>query len=174
LTFENKVPEIKENIDNVSAIINQSLFDLRNLTKSLTNNDVENENLSQLISNECEKINKLKKCNVFFEDYSITKFVPYQTKNIIYRITQEFFHNSLKYADCKTITAVLNENKDFLILNLVDDGKGFDINNNSSFGIGLKNIKTRTKILEGNFDFESIIGKGTKLKIEIPIVKKVD
>lgn len=173
LAFENKAPQINENIDNVSDIINQSLIELRNLSKSLTDNNVDNDTLSQLITKECENINKLKKSKVIFEDFSSTRLLPYQVKNIIYRITQEFLQNSIKHGNCKTISIILDEKINHIILNLSDDGKGFDVINNKSLGIGLKNMKTRTEILKGSFLLKSELGKGTQLKIEIPIIKNV-
>lgn len=48
-----------------------------------------------------------------------------------------------------------------------DDGKGFD-KNSVSKGIGLKNIEDRVKALNGEFDIDTAIGRGTNVNINIP------
>lgn len=168
LAFENKAPQINKSIDNVSEIINQSLTELRNLSKSLIDNSIDNYTLYELVVSECENVNKLKKCKVSFEDFSTTKILPYQIKNIIYRITQEFLQNSIKHSNCKNISIILDENINNIVLTLIDNGKGFNTDSKDYNGIGLKNIKTRTEILNGKFILESKISIGTKLVIEIP------
>jgi signal transduction histidine kinase len=51
-----------------------------------------------------------------------------------------------------------------------DNGKGFDTQKLNSFeGIGLKNIISRVQFLNGSVDFDSTIGNGTTVNIEIPL-----
>jgi signal transduction histidine kinase len=52
---------------------------------------------------------------------------------------------------------------------LVDDGKGFDITSNYTNGIGLKNMKKRIEMLEGELFIESNINVGTKVTVSLPL-----
>ena len=61
LAYENKAPQINENIENISAIINQSLSELRALSKSLTDDSISNSTIVELLQNECKIINELKR-----------------------------------------------------------------------------------------------------------------
>ena len=97
--------------------------------------------------------------------------LPYQTKSILVRIVQEFLQNSIKHAGCKSIDVSLNVNDDAILLQLKDDGKGFDTNAVTGSGIGLNNMKKRTELIGGKFYLESNAGAGTKLNIEIPLPK---
>ena len=51
-----------------------------------------------------------------------------------------------------------------------DNGVGFDTKKINNFdGIGLKNIQSRIAFLKGSVNFDSAIGRGTTVVIEIPV-----
>lgn len=168
LAFENKAPHINENIENISQIINESLADLRELSKSLTDDSISKNSIYNLIENEVRKVQKTQKCFISLLSNDSKLELDYQQKSILIRICQEFIQNSLKYAQCKTIQLDLNQKDNELILTLQDDGIGFDTNRTAN-GIGLENIKKRTKILNGTYDLSSDAQSGTCLKISIPL-----
>ena len=168
LAYENKAPHINENIENISTIINESLSELRELSKSLTNNVIDVNSLSKLLKEECNKINDAKICNVHFKSEAETIQLSYQIKSILLRITQEFIQNSIKHSKCKSIEINLKSTIENIELVLNDDGIGFDTTKNHN-GIGLINMKKRTELLGGIFLLESINNKGTTLSIKLSI-----
>ena len=168
LAYENKAPQINESIENISVIINQSLSELRELSKSLTDDTINSLNLAALLDMECQKIKDLKKCSVSFECNEKTMAVDYQIKSVLLRIVQEFMQNSIKHSNCSNITIKLHKTASQLSLHIEDDGKGFDIQKPNTNGIGLANMKKRAAIIGGNFHIESMANQGTKLTISIP------
>ncbi len=173
LSFENKTPQIGENIQNVGVIINESLAELRALSKSLTDDTIQELNVNELIARECNKIKDLKKCEVQFETNHSKQTLPYQVKLILLRIVQEFIQNSVKHANCKRIAVTLSIDDNRALLLLQDDGKGFNVDSKFS-GIGLSNMKKRTEILGGKLILESGKSVGTTLRITLPIQKQMD
>lgn len=168
LVFENKAPNIKDNIENISAIINQSLEELRELSKSLTDNAIETNTIYKLLNTECNKVNELKICKSNFICTNKKIVLPYELKAILVRITQEFIQNSIKHSQCKLITIHLKEVENRVTLSLTDDGIGFDVSKIYATGIGLSNIKKRTEMLGGSFEMQSS-NLGTKLVIALPL-----
>ncbi|MBG6132217.1 signal transduction histidine kinase [Aquimarina sp. EL_43] len=169
LTFENKAPQINNSIANINTIISESLDELRHLSKSLMDDTIDNNSISDLIENECRKANNLKKYRVRFKNNLEHTPKLYEVKSILLRITQEFIQNSIKHAGCKNIDISLYENEGKLHLKLQDDGKGFDVENLKTNGIGIKNMKKRTEMIDGIFNLESNTKNGTKLTLIIPI-----
>jgi signal transduction histidine kinase len=171
LVYENKIPHITDKIENIGSIINESLAELRQLSKSLTDDNIKSHTIIDLLQEECEKVNQLKKCIIIFtcEQYKIE--LNYQQKSILLRIVQEFLQNSIKHAQCKNITVSLHEKQQIIQLYLQDDGKGFDTSITTNKGIGLANMKKRAEMIGGEFTLESKVNNGTKLTIEIPIDK---
>lgn len=171
LAYENKAPHINDKIEYISLIINESLAELRQLSKTLTDDRINENNIIQLLQQECKTVNELKKCTVIFETNSHGIDLPYQSKSILLRIVQEFLQNSIKHAQCKNINVSLSNVQNNVVLVMEDDGVGFDKNKITSTGIGLSNMKKRAEIIGGKFVLETELGKGTKLVIEL--VEKV-
>jgi signal transduction histidine kinase len=166
LLYENKVPEVSERIDQVSQIINQSLQDLRSLSKTLTDDNINQKEIVTLIQEEVDNTNSFKKCKVNFEHNFKQLDLGFAHKNVLLRITQEFIQNSIKHAKCKNIFINLNTSEESLWeLNIKDDGVGFDKSNIKSNGIGLTNMKNRAEIIGADFSLDSEKSKGTTLNI---------
>ncbi len=82
----------------------------------------------------------------------------------ILRIFKEAMHNALKYADCKNVKLVISTTNKNAILELTDNGRGF--NHSEKFeGEGLKNMKNRTDAIDGKLMINSESGKGTIIKL---------
>lgn len=85
----------------------------------------------------------------------------------LYRIVQEAIQNVLKHAKAKNLYVHLSKHKQHLSVLIEDDGIG--IMPNIKKGFGLKNIEQRVKMLNGNFNLDSVENKGTTLNIQIPV-----
>ena len=169
LAYENKAPQINENIENISAIINQSLAELRELSKSLTDDAINSMRIAKLLQQECDKINELKKCSVDFNCAVPEIELNYQLKSVLLRICQEFIQNSIKHSQCKNISIEFYKSDSELTLSLSDDGIGFIIDKSMKNGIGLSNMKKRSEIIGGKYSLLSNPKNGTKLSISIPL-----
>jgi signal transduction histidine kinase len=93
----------------------------------------------------------------------------------LYRITQEGINNAMKYANGDSIHVELTSHKKFIQLTIEDNGKGFTYNPNkekfkaNSPENGISNMRERCDLLNGEFKISSKLGKGTEIKIRIPI-----
>jgi len=168
LILENKTSQVNESLNSVNDIINESLTELRQLSKSLTDDTIQEYSIIELIENECAKIRQLKKCNINFKSSMSSVVDSYQIKSILLRITQEFIQNSLKHSKCRKIDINLSSENNELILLLKDDGVGFNSHTESTNGIGLNNIKKRIEMLGGKHEILSN-KKGTQITLKIPI-----
>lgn len=169
LEHDSESVEGKDKIENVSLLINQSLSEMRELSKSLTDNSIEDNIICKLIEEECERVRKLNLIAVKFNCTNKNIALDYQTKAVLIRITQEFFQNSIKHSECKNVILQLQANTKAVELELVDDGKGFDTSTNYTNGIGLKNMKKRVEMLEGTLLIESNRNMGTTITVRIPL-----
>lgn len=169
LSYENESKPIQQPIDSINEIINDSLKELRQLSKSLTNDKITTNSIEELIQEECDKINELQKCEVSLKNSLSTELQSYQTKSVLLRVTQEFLQNSIKHSGCKSISIDLSSSDDHLHLELKDDGKGFDINTAKQNGIGLKNMRKRIEMINGIFKLASTKESGTRLNVTIPL-----
>ncbi len=85
----------------------------------------------------------------------------------IYRIVQEVITNVLKHSKAKKVDVQLLKSNDYLVLNISDDGIGFD--DNVQQGNGINNISGRVILLKGNINLDSTKGAGTTYTIRVPL-----
>lgn len=93
----------------------------------------------------------------------------------LYRITQEWVNNILKYADAQKITLQITKDDHEITLLIEDDGQGFDKSLlTQGKGNGWKNLNTRTNLIHGHLELESEEGRrGNVLILNIPVQEMV-
>ncbi len=80
----------------------------------------------------------------------------------VFRIVQELLNNAIKHSEASII--YLNARfspANVLMISVTDNGKGFNPEEKVSTGLGLKNLESRTLIMNGKFKIKSNPGKGT-------------
>jgi signal transduction histidine kinase len=167
LEYENDFPEMTPKLESISAVINDSLNELRNLSKTLTDNKMHEMQLEELLMLECDRVNETGICRAEFKSF-FNETISVTAKSSLLRIVQEFIQNSLKHSEARLIQLIIEKRGEDLVLQAADDGKGFDSKSFSSKGIGLINMERRVHLMGGIFDLNSERGKGTRLQVVIP------
>lgn len=86
----------------------------------------------------------------------------------LYRVMQEAMNNTKKHAQTNHMDIVLNQTDDYLIVELKDNGIGFDVTQvDSAEKHGLSNMRQRIKFLKGTIKMAS--DQGTKITIQLPL-----
>jgi signal transduction histidine kinase len=177
---------VRINLESLNKIVdgmavdkrNDYLIELRNIEQDIReiSHDLNREK-SELINNFVAIVENL------FEDQKKTyeskfissidsaikwELVSNSVKINLYRILQEALQNINKYAKANTIKIYLKKEENHLILNITDDGIGFNVNK-AKKGIGLQNIVFRAKECDGVFDIQSSKGAGTIITVTTPI-----
>ncbi|MEO8711603.1 MAG: histidine kinase [Parafilimonas sp.] len=93
-------------------------------------------------------------------------------KNIttgIFRIYQESLTNIARHADATKILTKLDYKNGQIILNIRDNGKGFDVLKfHHTKTLGILSMKERTLMMGGKYIIQSEIGKGTSILVSVP------
>ncbi|QRM91050.1 histidine kinase [Lacinutrix sp. WUR7] len=161
-------PEIKDSVRETTNIVRDSLKEVRSLSKSLNNEVVLNIGFEKSISNELDRLKRMK----FTSAELIVKgnAIPITNKKheiIMFRILQEFLSNSVKYSEAKNLKIILDYQNNNLLIQASDDGKGFDVDTVAK-GAGLLNMKSRAALINATFNLTSEIGEGVMLTINYP------
>lgn len=83
-------------------------------------------------------------------------------------IAREALSNSLRHAQPRRVEVRLYSDRDSVILEITDDGKGFDPSAPGQSGVGLASMSARAQELGGKVDIQSATGKGTCVEIRVP------
>src|SRR5205823_4762357 len=101
----------------------------------------------------------------------VSKRLPKDAEIHIYRIIQESLNNILKHSGAATAHIELKQGVSELRIEIFDDGRGFEQSTAPKIvgGLGLASIAERVRLLGGQHEFLSTLGKGARLSIRIPI-----
>ncbi len=97
-----------------------------------------------------------------------------EVETVLYRVTQEAMNNVVKHSNAETVQVKMEELESGLELSIEDDGRGFDTSELSTprqkdGGVGLTGIRERLYAVDGELEVSSEKGKGTRLKVTIPL-----
>jgi signal transduction histidine kinase len=98
---------------------------------------------------------------------SIDNTVPQPTADHVLAVVREALTNAGKYANATVYRVILRVDDD-IVLEVADNGTGFDLAA-SSAGLGLVNLRQRAEKLDGSFQILSEVGGGTRLIWSVPI-----
>jgi two-component system, NarL family, sensor kinase len=104
-----------------------------------------------------------------FEHSGFTERIGSQIELVLFRILQELISNAIKHSKANLLTVQLMKFKSHVVLNVSDNGTGFDVVAQEKSGIGLLNIASRIDAIKGHVHYESFPGNGTSITIRIPI-----
>jgi len=161
---------IANELDTIPKLLHNAIQDLRQICFNTLPIVLKEHGLVKAIEELQANISNIDFNVKFFHDENF----PAINKSLeisIFRIIQEFINNSIKHSHATEVKIDLKVNANYVIINLTDNGVGFNINDMEIFnGHGLKNIKTRIESFNGDVNINSIIDKGTEFDIAIPII----
>jgi PAS domain S-box-containing protein len=91
--------------------------------------------------------------------------LPLERKEALYRIGHEALHNALKHAHAKWIGLQLTSNGDGVVLQVADDGIGFDPHMSFPGHLGLTSMRERADLIGATLSIHSQPGRGTRITV---------
>jgi two-component system sensor histidine kinase DegS len=100
--------------------------------------------------------------------------LPSHTEVTLFRMVQELLNNVRTHAHATHAQVSLDFQDKSVIACVEDDGSGFDVDEvqkaiQQRKGLGLHTIQERAEMLGGQVQLESRIGRGTRVRIELPV-----
>jgi len=151
-------PEIKERIE---STLSESIKSVKEISNNLSPYIIENMGLVKAVDSFINKISFGKKIRIVFHS-NLNFRLNSEVEISIYRYITEQINNTLKHASASEININIETDRNFLKIHYDDNGKGFDIKDETIFtrGIGLFNIKSRIEKLGGNIQLSTSPGNG--------------
>ena len=165
--LENLKLDINDNenkLEAVSTSVVQLANSLRKISHSLNPNWLENIGFINAIKSETNRISGNKGIEIITNiNDDIKPTINHEIEIVIFRIFQETINNILKHAKASRIEINISTSPK-LIIEIADNGKGFSVDNEIfTDSIGLKNCKSRAKLINFDYQINSEIGRGTSV-----------
>ena len=166
---ERNLEQPPETLLNANITIGQAINELRSLSKAIDPEWLRQFNFYDNLQAEMARMNSgVDLIRAEFICNTNLGLVPDQ-QIVLFRIVQEAIQNAVKHATPEYINILINMREQNLVVNISDNGQGFDMNRHGS-GMGIRNMKHRTAMLGGSITWESVLGSGTTVSIIIPVI----
>jgi signal transduction histidine kinase len=93
--------------------------------------------------------------------------LPPDVEAVVYRVAQEALYNALRHGRPREVTVRLTAGDGTAVLEVRDDGIGFDVADRSRTGLGLASMRDRAEAVGGSLSIESSAA-GTVVRLEVP------
>jgi len=160
--------KVAEPLDYVLSQAEAALTEMRALIFELRPESLETEGLIAAMSRQAAALNARHDIVVTTE-LCDEPDLPFKTKEELYRVIQEALHNTVKHARAKKVNISLIWEIDRLLVEVCDDGIGFDTSQSFPGHLGLHTMQERISRLSGTLRIESTKGKGTCICAQIPL-----
>lgn len=163
-----------QSIFQARQIIDDTIQLIRNISHSLMPPTLKNFGLESAVNDLFQKISGSGSINASSRFHEYKDRLKAEKELVIFRIVQELINNILKHSSASFIHLTQNVHGDKFYLRIHHDGRGivqadFDKLNRSTVGLGLKNISSRLRVVQGNINFEKDISQTYyKVTIELP------
>ncbi len=149
----------------IGATTQQALKEMRLFLYELRPPDVVEEGLVDALQKRLDAVEKRSGIEArLLLDGSLN--FPDEISDQFYRITQEALNNVLKHAQADEVTVYLRANDGIMGLEVVDNGRGFDLTEvRKGGGMGLKSMQDRSGQINGEFDIQTAPNQGTKISV---------
>lgn len=154
---------------NIRDIINEAVQETRNISHNLNPQTLSQHGLKASLEALIKRLEASKKLEVEMQLCPDIQNLNESDALSIYRIVQEVLQNTLKHAQAQKLSISIQKKRNLMTLTTVDDGQGFD-QKQVKMGMGLHNIESRVRLLNGQMKVESQSGKGTKIVVKFPYV----
>jgi signal transduction histidine kinase len=158
---------VGEPLDYVLSLAEAALAEMRALIFELRPESLETEGLVSALSKQAAALQARHEVVVSIslcEEPSVSL----HTKQELYRVAQEAMHNIVKHAHASQVVLRLEQTANEVLLEVRDDGVGFDTGVSFPGHLGLHSMRERVTNLGGTFAIESEMGAGARICVSIP------
>ena len=163
---------VKHQMELVEKMIHQSQMEMRALLLHLRPVALKGKSLQEGAKELLRELQQKVPMDIDWqiEDFSADKGV----EDHLFRILQESISNTLRHSKATTFHCMLIERDDLIILRVVDNGVGFDVEQAKTNSYGLQNMQERAMEIGGTCKIVSLKGEGTRLEIKVPAFERED
>jgi PAS domain S-box-containing protein len=161
-------PHIIEEIVEVKKQITRTYQDMRNMSHKLHPAVLSDLGLEPALESCLHGIRRYSGMEIDFRMIGFGERLSPEIETVLFRISQEIVRNALKHSGAEFFRLSIIKGYPNIIFLAEDDGVGFNPSESCRHGLGLLGVRERVAMIGGTFSIRSSVGKGTKIRIEIP------
>jgi signal transduction histidine kinase len=176
--METDLDAAKNEVEQIENLARKTTNEIRHMLFTLRPLALETQGLEAALQTMAEKMRDNYQQNVIIQlDQDALNRLDATRQGVAFYLVEEAVNNARKHAHADTITVRLRaipKDPDILLLEIADNGVGFNVsavtNSYEKRGsLGMVNLRERTDLINGLLHIDSEPGKGTRIRIFIPL-----
>jgi signal transduction histidine kinase len=166
--------DVAPRLTTARRLADETLGEMRRLALDLRPPALDNLGLVPALRSHARQYAEWSPTCVAIETQNMDERLPAEVETSLYRVAQEALANVAKHAGASHVWIHLTREESTVTLLVRDDGQGMDLNALSNeaaiaSGLGLLSMRQRAQELGGHLEIESAPGKGTVIRVQVPI-----
>lgn len=157
----------RRNFETSVSLLDQATKELRAISHDMLPGHLNDLGLVVALEALCEKIQQTHVLECTFVSFGIEQRLSRPLELTLYRICQELLTNIVKHSKATESSVQLIRHESSIMLQVEDNGIGLP--RQPSGGIGLENINSRLRLVNGIISIDSSRESGTSVVVEIPL-----
>lgn len=166
---EQECEDLAEDLAEVRLLLQEASQDVRRISRGLSPVIVEKAGLKTALERLAVNTTTSSGATCRFEVEADTSTIPNDVATHLYWIAQEAATNARKYAEAQQIVIRLKQDGSELLLQVTDDGQGFDPSQKENEGLGLRTMQYRAELLGASLTIDSQVGQGTTIECRLSL-----
>lgn len=173
-SFKTAQPNAFECLAHARELAKCGLEDVRRILLGLRPKPLEGARLSDALKQLAGRFSRDCGVQCVFSMNGRAHSLPEEAENELYRVTQEALCNVRKHSRAAYVSILLSYKVDAVALRIKDNGQGFDVARHQAgvYGFGLQTMRDRARNLGGRMDINTAAGRGTELRLCVPLSGK--
>lgn len=167
--LERDPSRLREPLDYVLSLAEAGLTEMRALIFDLRPDSLEQDGLVSALIRQTDSLKTRHHINVTL-DLCPEPDLPLESKEALYWIAREALHNTMKHAQATCIQLRLAQAGDQLLMEVSDNGVGFEVGGVFHGHLGLRSMQERAARLHGSLEIISQPNCGTQVRVRVPML----
>jgi signal transduction histidine kinase len=161
---------LRGRVDRLRELVEGSLAMIRNMARLLRPTMLDDLGLAAALEGQAREISRSTGVEIVVESAGLSEELPDEHKICLFRIVQEALNNVCRHANADSVEIALESSESSVSMVIQDDGRGF--RPGQTKGLGLIGMHERVESLGGTLAIESEPGKGTRIEVHLPFMKR--
>lgn len=144
--------------------------DVQGISHRLHSSKIDVLGLQAAVGSFCKEVMSRHDLEIAYTHANIPMNLPEDVAMSLFRVAQEAVSNVIRHSGARRCTVSLAYADHELTLEVVDDGRGFDVGAASEAeGLGLISMRERLKLVNGDVAIDSAVGRGTAVRATVSL-----
>jgi two-component system sensor histidine kinase DegS len=170
--FDMDLDQARDELDELKATANATFTKVRDFIFELRPMMLDDLGLIPTLRHYFEAYKEQSEEEIHFTASGTERRLDGYLEIMIFRAVQELVSNASRHSKANSIRVHIDINEERVNVDVEDDGQGFNIEEALEGSMGLKVIKDRVEILQGEFNIDTAIGQGTRIGFRVPLASE--